>query len=159
MRAETYELCWLTEQLALGNAPCSYEDLESIQRQGISAIVNLCAEYCDLHDIESSQGFAVYYLPVIDEGVPSLEELDKALDWVEEVISGGNKVLVHCRLGLGRTATFVTAYLLRKGFGLRTARRKIEQVRGVSCSYCQWKLLRKYRKKCQKCLKEKSSEV
>ena len=43
--------------LAIGHAPMSYEDLESIKKQGINAIVNLCGEFCDLHEIEEKFGF------------------------------------------------------------------------------------------------------
>ncbi|MGQ9811918.1 MAG: hypothetical protein ACUVQ2_00660 [Dissulfurimicrobium sp.] len=42
----------------------SYEELDSLKRQGINAIINLCAEFCDLHEIEEQAGFEVYYLPV-----------------------------------------------------------------------------------------------
>jgi hypothetical protein len=55
-------------------------------------------------------------------------------------------VLVHCRLGIGRTGTFATAFLLRKGFALKVAAKKIEKTRAVSSSFAQWNLLRKYRK-------------
>jgi len=47
-----YQLTWITEYLAVGYAPMSHVELESIKEQGIDAIVNLCAEFCDLHEIE-----------------------------------------------------------------------------------------------------------
>jgi Fe-S-cluster containining protein/protein tyrosine phosphatase (PTP) superfamily phosphohydrolase (DUF442 family) len=142
-----YKLSWITDSLAMGNAPMSYEDLDSLQKQGIRAIVNLCAEYCDLHEIEQGHGFEVYYLPVIDEAAPAEPDLERALDWLDEAIYLGKKVLVHCRCGIGRTATFVTAYLLRKGFGLKLAKKKVEEARAVHSSFSQWRLLRKYSKK------------
>ena len=79
-----YPLSWITEQLAVGHAPMSYEELDSIRRQGIDGIVNLCGEYCDLHDIEKGHGFEVHYLPVEDNEAPSLPELEKALQWLDE---------------------------------------------------------------------------
>jgi hypothetical protein len=122
----------------------SYAELDSIHGQGIDAIINLCAEFCDLHEIESSRGFEVYYLPVCDNQAPAMTELDVALDWLDEAIHLGKKVLVHCRQGIGRTGTFVTAYLLRKGFGLKLARKRIEKTRAGFTSFPQWRLLRKY---------------
>lgn len=142
-----YELSWITENLALGHAPMSYEELNSMQNQGISGIVNLCGEFCDLHEIQEESGFEVYYLPTCDNEAPSMEELEKALDWLDEAIYLGKKVLVHCRHGIGRTGTFVTAYLLRKGFGLKLAKQKVEKTRATSSSFPQWRLLRKYHKK------------
>lgn len=147
MNMAAYELSWITENLALGHAPMSYRELDSMRSQGISGIVNLCGEFCDLHEIQEESGFEVYYLPTCDNEAPSMEELEKALDWLDEAIYLGKKVLVHCRLGIGRTGTFVTAYLLRKGFGLKLAKKKIEKTRATSSSFPQWRLLKKYQKK------------
>lgn len=142
-----YELSWITDNLALGHAPMSYEELDSLKRQGVGAIINLCAEFCDLHEIEETSGFEVYYLPVCDEEAPREPELEKALDWLDEAIYLGKKVLVHCRFGMGRTATFVAAYLLRKGFGLKLAKKKVAKARSMHSSFSQWRLLRRFSKK------------
>jgi Fe-S-cluster containining protein len=124
----------------------SYQELDSIRSQGVDAIVNLCGEFCDLHTIESDQGFEVYYLPTGDDEAPTIPDLEKALDWLDEAIYLGKKVLVHCRQGIGRTGTFVTAYLLRKGFGMKLARKKVEKTRAGFTSFPQWRLLRRYKK-------------
>ena len=94
---------------------------------GIGAILNLCAEFCDLHSIEEKAGFEVWYLPIADEEAPDLQELEKALDWLDECLYLGKKVLVHCRFGIGRTGTVVNAYLLRKGLGHETGRQETER--------------------------------
>jgi Fe-S-cluster containining protein len=141
-----YRLHWITEYLAVGHAPMSYHELDSIRSQGVDAIVNLCGEFCDLHKIESDQGFEVYYLPTGDDEAPTIPDLEKALDWLDEAIYLDKKVLVHCRQGIGRTGTFVTAYLLRKGFGMKLARKKVEKTRAGFTSFPQWRLLRRYRK-------------
>ena len=141
-----YRLQWITDYLALGHAPMSYDELDSIRSQGIDAIINLCGEFCDLHKIEADQGFEVYYLPTCDNEAPTIPDLEKALDWLDEATYLGKKVLVHCRQGIGRTGTFVTAYLLRKGFGMKLARKKVEKTRAGFTSFPQWRLLRRYKK-------------
>jgi protein-tyrosine phosphatase len=146
-----YELTWITEHLATGHAPFSYDDFAAMRWHGIDAIVNLCGEYCDLHEIQQESGFEVYYLPIADESAPDMAELEKAIAWVDEKIDQGKKVLVHCRFGVGRTGTFVTAYLLKYGLNLKGAAKLLKVSRANPSNYCQWKLLRKYQKKLRKC--------
>ena len=142
-----YKLTWITDDLAVGYAPMSYADLDSIKTQGIGAIVNLCGEFCDLHEIEEQSGFEVFYLPIPDESAPDMEEMEEALAWLDEALYLGKKILVHCRHGIGRTGTFVTSYLLRKGLGLKVAERKLKGTRANPTNYSQWRLLKKYSKK------------
>ena len=142
-----YELTWITDQLAVGHAPMSYDELDSIKEQGINAIVNLCAEFSDLHELEEQAGFEVYYLPVHDECAPRMEAMEKALHWFDESIYLKKKVLVHCRHGIGRTGTFVSAYLLRRGLGLKLAEKTLKTTRATPTNFSQWRLLKKYGKK------------
>jgi len=141
-----YTVNWLTNQLATGSAPMSYDDLDVLQEQGIDAIVNLCGEFCDLYQIEQQSGFEVYYLPIPDECAPDMKLMEEALQWLDEALYLKKKVLIHCRHGLGRTGTFVSAYLLRRGMGLKLTEKKLKSVRVTPSSYSQWKLLRKYGK-------------
>ena len=89
-----YPITWITDGLAVGYAPMSYAELDSIKARGVDAIVNLCAEFSDLHTIEESSGFEVCYLPIWDEETPDLEDMEKALAWLDEALYLGKKVLV-----------------------------------------------------------------
>lgn len=142
-----YSITWITDSLAVGHAPMSYAQLVSIKTQGIDAIVNLCAEFSDLHELEESSGFEVYYLPIWDEDIPEIEDMEKALAWLDEAIYLGKKVLVHCRHGVGRTGTFVTSYMIRRGLTLKAASKKLNASNANPSNYGQWKLLKKYGKK------------
>jgi protein-tyrosine phosphatase len=147
MAKARYQLNWVTDNLAVGHAPMSYEDLDSLKQQGIRAVLNLCAEFCDLHWIEADAGFEVYFFPIPDEQAPDLQELEKALDWLDECLYLGKKALVHCRHGIGRTGTVVNAYLLRKGLGHKLAGKKLKGLRSQPANFDQWWFLRKYGKK------------
>ncbi|HID70676.1 MAG TPA: protein tyrosine phosphatase [Desulfobacterales bacterium] len=141
-----YNLTWITKQIAVGYAPMSYEELDFIKNEGIVAIVNLCEEFSDLHEIEEQSGFEVYYLPTPDECAPDMEKMEEALHWLDEALYLKKKVLIHCRHGQGRTGTFLSAYLLRRGLALKYTEKKLKGTRANPTNYSQWKLLRKYSK-------------
>jgi len=142
----SYQLDWLTSQIAVGYAPMSYDQLESIKDQGIVGIVNLCGEFTDLHEIEEDFGFEVCYLPTPDECAPDMEEMKKALEWMDEALYLKKKILIHCRHGHGRTGTFVSAYFLRRGLALKNTEKTLKGSRANPTNYSQWKLLKKYSK-------------
>lgn len=139
-----YHLDWVTDQLAVGHAPMSQTHFDQLKEQGIDAIVNLCGEFCDLHEVEAEQGFEVYYLPLPDEEAPDLAELERALEWLDEAIYLGKKVLIHCRHGIGRTGTVLNAYLLRRGMGHKLAGRKLKNLRSKPANFDQWWMVRRY---------------
>ena len=77
---------WITQNLAVGHAPMSFAELDSLKEQGITAIVNLCGEFCDLHEIEEKAGFEVFYLPIDDNTAPKMEEMERGLAWLDEAV-------------------------------------------------------------------------
>ncbi len=143
---QAYHLTWVTDQLAVGCAPMSYAQLKSLDEQGIDAILNLCGEFCDLCDIEKEAGFDVYYFPLADEEAPDLVKLEKTLEWLDESIYIGKKVLIHCRHGIGRTGTVLNAYLLRRGLGHKLAWKALRKLRSKPANFEQWWTIRKYGK-------------
>ena len=146
MSKSGYEISWVTDYLAVGGAPLSYEELERVKASGIDAILNLCAEYCDLHEIESLHGFAVHYLPIHDEKTPDIADLDSAMAWMDDIIRQNKKVLIHCRLGIGRTGTVLYAYLSSRGLKSKVEKTTLQKLRCRPANYCQWQLVQKYQK-------------
>jgi len=146
-KSSPYQVTWVTEQLGVGHAPMSHPQLDAIRAEGVDAILNLCGEFCDLHEIEEGAGFEVHYLPLEDEEAPGLIELEKALEWLDEAIYLGKKVLIHCRHGIGRTGTVLNAYLLRRGLGHKLAGKALKKLKSKPANFVQWRTVRKYGKK------------
>ncbi|MHC1741827.1 MAG: dual specificity protein phosphatase family protein [Syntrophobacteraceae bacterium] len=145
MSEPEYRLDWVTENIAVGCAPLSYAQLDHIREQGIDAIVNLCAEYCDLHDIEKGHGFDVYYLPIPDECAPDCEAMEKAMHWMDEILNQQKRLLIHCRLGMGRTGTLLYSYLWSRNLYHGISEDLLEQIRSRPCNFSQWRLVKRYR--------------
>ncbi len=141
-----YEVTWVTEHIGVGHAPMSHPQLDAIRAEGIDAILNLCGEFCDLHDIEQDAGFEVHYLPLADEEAPDLIALEKTLEWLDEAIYLGKKVLIHCRHGIGRTGTVLNSYLLRRGLGHKLAGKALKKLKSKPANFIQWRTVRKYGK-------------
>jgi len=139
-------LTWVTDALAVGPAPLTDAHLHFLHEQGISAILNLCAEFPLLPDRERQAGFEVYHLPIPDEGAPDLEALEKALAWLDEALYLGKKVLIHCRFGIGRTGTVLNAYFLRRGLGHRRSWWALRPLRSKPTNFAQWRAVRRYGK-------------
>ena len=141
MDSQNYPLRWITTEVAIGYAPRSPSDLDTVRGHGINAVINLCAECYDLASIEADAGFNVYALPVIDEGARSLEELLKGLAHMDTLLEAGAKTLVHCRYGIGRTGTFAAAFLLWRGYSMNEALAALKDTPARPQSRSQWELL------------------
>lgn len=142
-----YPVTWITANIGAGRAPQSFDELKSIREQGIGAIINLCGEYSDLHELEEQSGLEVLWIPIDDETAPTMAEMERGLEWLDEAVYLDKKVLIHCRHGIGRTGTFITAYLLRRGFGLKKAGKILKTTQANPTNFSQWWLLRKFGKK------------
>ncbi len=144
MSEPKYRLDWVTDRIAVGSAPLSYAQLDHIREQGIEAIVNLCAEYCDLHEIEAGHGFDVFYLPVPDECTPDCGALERAMNWMDDVLTQHKRLLIHCRLGMGRTGTLLYAYLWSRNLHHGISKERLDTLRSRPCNYSQWRLAKHY---------------
>lgn len=137
---------WVTDSLAVGPAPMTETHFALLRQAGIGAILNLCAEFPRLPDLQRQAGFEVYFLPVPDEEAPDLEPLEQALAWLDEALYLGKKVLIHCRFGIGRTGTVLNAYLLRRGLGHRRSWWALRRLRSKPTNFAQWRAVRRYGK-------------
>lgn len=107
---------WIDQGVAVSSMPRG-EDIEDLA--GVFDVVLVLVEDKELgYDLNLWEKYGVDFrrLPIPDFGVPSLEELYDAVKWLVDRVKCGQKVLIHCLGGRGRSGTVAAAYLVFKGF-------------------------------------------
>jgi hypothetical protein len=81
----------------------------------------LLKETSQLHGLEVQH----HRFSIGDFGLPTPKLMRSILDKIDESLSAGRKVYVHCWGGIGRTGTTVGCYLVRRGLGGGEALRQL----------------------------------
>ena len=98
--------------VVLGRRP-TRRDREQFRALGVSAVLDLTAELPASAALSGAERYRT--LPVLDAEPPSPAQLADAVRWIDAALAEGRKVLVHCALGHGRSATVVAAWRLAHG--------------------------------------------
>lgn len=99
----------------------------SLERQGLTAGVNLRIEYDD-----AAHGLALAnycHLPTVDDTAIAPEHFDLGVDFIRTQVADGGKVYIHCKAGVGRAPTMAAAYFIAEGMSADAAIALIEQTR------------------------------
>jgi protein-tyrosine phosphatase len=91
--------------------------LERIRAAGIDAFVDLTeeGEYGLAPYAHHLEGCEYRRLSIPDFGVPSTDRMREILDAIDDALSRGRTVYLHCFGGIGRTGTTVGCHLVRRG--------------------------------------------
>lgn len=118
--------CRVTEQLFVGEQ-FSRRGWGALQAAGVTVVVNLREEFDDL-----SLGIDIptyCHLPTTDWQPPTIDDLRKGVRVISEAVARGEKVYVHCMVGMGRAPTMAAAYLVTTGMTPDAAMARIRAVR------------------------------
>lgn len=132
-----YRFTWILPDLLAGMACPGYftaldADLDHLAEHGVRHIVTLTEFPLEM---PADAAFTVHHLPVIDMGAPEHTQTLRFCELVDAAEQKGEAVMVHCLAGIGRTGTFLAAYLMwREGL---TARQALSRVRGLRREYVQ----------------------
>jgi atypical dual specificity phosphatase len=109
----------IDEHFILGGA-LMFDDIERLQRQGIGAVINLCAERQDDLSRLSQAQMTSLWLPVIDTCAPTLAQITQGIEWIEQQLHSGRTIYIHCAAGVGRSATMLACwYMYAWGMGVQ----------------------------------------
>jgi atypical dual specificity phosphatase len=108
-------------------------DLKALKRVNIKVLVSLTEERFD-PELLSHYGIEGLWLPVLDMEAPSISEAMEMCVQVSQRMAEQQAVAYHCKAGLGRTGTMLTAQLIWEGC---TALDALEKARKIEPRWVQ----------------------
>jgi predicted protein tyrosine phosphatase len=82
---------------------------------GISRVVDVRVEACDDEAVLRSHGIRLLHLPTEDTCAIVQERIRRGVAFVNEGLDRGEKVLIHCQHGIGRSALLAVCALIARG--------------------------------------------
>jgi protein-tyrosine phosphatase len=120
---------WILDNVAVG----SWRDAANktlLSAGKINAILNVRSDDGDPAKKEANEteeqycianSIAYCFLPVNDFSPAEIDQLIHGVAFIEKNVKLERRVLVHCGAGLGRSPSFVAAYLIFKGYSVEEA--------------------------------------
>ena len=108
-------LSWITDRLAVGGSFPGPRAADLAHRHRIRAIVDLRIEACDGAQEVERHGMAFLHLPTEDHCAVTAAMLDEGVAFANRHMDRGERVLVHCEHGIGRSATLALSVLVSRG--------------------------------------------
>jgi protein-tyrosine phosphatase len=101
------------------------EDWEALGERGIDTIVDMDGRV-DSGLPEAPNAILYVYHPILDDDLPNLAKIDALGRLVADLVGSGHRVLVHCRMGLNRSALVIATALTYMGM---TGEQALEHLR------------------------------
>ena len=101
------------------------KDLLNLTQSGIKSIVCLLEDN-SISEMYNKNGFENLWLPVADNKAPTIEQVEKLVEFIDVQNKNNNPVAIHCKGGKGRTGTLIASYLISKGKSFKEAMDTIE---------------------------------
>lgn len=132
-------ISWIeTNQLAAGGIPLGKDDVKSLYKQGIRAIITLTepplTQQTEItQELVDNLGITLFHLPLVDQHPPeNIEMVDQLRSIIDRMKTESKPVLLHCHAGIGRTGTMLRAYYISSGLSLDEAKETVKSARQMS---------------------------
>ena len=115
MEAWTPNLVWVTPNLAVGGSFPGEKAATLAQALSIRAVVDLRAEVRDDEAVLRRHGIRFLSLPTPDHYAVTAPMLREGVAFANRHLDRGERVLIHCEHGIGRSATLALCVLVDRG--------------------------------------------
>jgi protein-tyrosine phosphatase len=106
---------WVTDHLAVGGSFPARQTERLTREHGIRAVIDLRNEDVDDERLLRSHGIALLHLPTQDMCGVDRANLDRGVEFASRRLDRGERVLVHCEHGIGRSAVLALCILVERG--------------------------------------------
>ena len=102
----------IINNLHLGSSFNAYS-ISELTNKKINVVINVTEEIDNFHD---DNLYMIYYrFPIKDDDNDDISEiLEQTYDIIDDHLSKGDRVLIHCFMGASRSAAVIIYYLMRK---------------------------------------------
>lgn len=125
------DLHFVTSSLAVGACFPMEAAARLAREHGIRRVVDLRVEACDDEGVLRRHGMALLHLPTEDTRAVSQERLRDGVAFVSAGLDRGERALVHCQYGIGRSALLALCVLVDRGDAPLEAMERAKRARRV----------------------------
>ena len=100
---------WVYDNIYIGESDC-IKDQDTVRKEGITAVVRL--DQFSRHQGQWEDNFTLLDMPIPDCEYIDGDVIDTVTEFIEKCVDAGDKVLVHCHMGISRSVSMVMAYLI-----------------------------------------------
>ncbi|HVM38815.1 MAG TPA: dual specificity protein phosphatase family protein [Sphingomicrobium sp.] len=133
---------WVTDHIAVGGCFPAERAAELAASHGIGAVVDLRQEDCDDVEVLGRAGLSFLHLPTPDMHPVPVAMLERGVRFAAEHIARGDKVLIHCQHGIGRSALLALCVMVDQGLepmaAIRQAKDRRERVSPSPAQFEGW---------------------
>ena len=122
---------WLTDDLAVGGSFPRQRSGELARDHGIGAVVDMRQEERDDEELLRAAGIAFLHLPTPDMQCAGPDVLERGVQFAQEHLASGKKVLIHCQHGIGRSALLALCVMVGQGWDPIEALSRAKSRRGA----------------------------
>jgi len=115
-------------------------DLDALQSAGVNRLLCLVESH-ELEYLTPSEtvdqrrealelrGITFMHHPIVDFNAPQLLDAQRTITKLDQALTQGDRVIVHCWAGLGRAGTMAACLLIHRGMDANTAIDNVRHVR------------------------------